>query len=83
MPADFRDRKTTDFPFREEKENRNTAVFRGFLPVLWLERHLAGSDSEVFRSALCFGALFFGSGHQEHCLSVMPCRFPQPSLPEL
>ena len=52
MPADFRDRKTANFPLREEKENRNTIIFRGFLPVLWPERRLAGSDSEVFRSAL-------------------------------
>ena len=52
MPADFRDRKPSDFPFREEKENRNTDRSRGFLPVLWPERRLAGSDSEVFRSAL-------------------------------
>ena len=34
------------------KKHRNTTVFRGFLPVLWPERRLAGSDSEAFRSAL-------------------------------
>ena len=52
MLADFRDGKTANFPFREEKENRNTDRSRGFLPVLWPERCQAGSDSEVFRSAL-------------------------------
>ena len=52
MPANFRDGKPADFPFREEKENRNTDSSRGFLPVLLPEKHPAGSDSEVFKSAL-------------------------------
>ena len=52
MPAVFRNRKPTDFPFREEKGNRYTDRSRGFLPVLWPERHLAGSSSEIFRSAI-------------------------------
>ncbi len=52
MPADFRDGKPADFPFRGEKENRDTDRSRGFLPVLWPEKRLTGSDSEVFRSAL-------------------------------
>ncbi len=48
----FSRRKNGNFPFREEKENRNADRSRGFLPVLWPERCQAGSDSEVFRSAL-------------------------------
>ena len=52
MPADLRDGKPADFPFREEKENRNTDRSRGFLPVLWPEMRLAGSDSEVLEAPL-------------------------------
>ena len=59
MPADFQDGEPADFPFREEKENGNTDRSRGFLPVLWPERRLAGSDSEVFRSALILSFVDF------------------------
>ncbi len=44
MPADFRGRKT-------QKTKEYYCILR-LLPVLWLERRLAGSDFEVFRSAL-------------------------------
>ena len=48
----FSRQKNGNFPFREEKENRNTDRSLGFLPVLWPERGLADSDFGVFRSAL-------------------------------
>ncbi len=70
----FPRQKNDSFPFQEEKENRNADRFRGFLPVLWPERRLAGSGSEFFRSALIYFLLllrFLAISAQ-----LKPCRRP-------